>query len=83
MIALIDKNNIVLNVIMATPEEAIEAFGGVWVECPTWVGIGMDINTPEPAIQTIVETSSEPTKTELMAEFAALTAKIQALQGAK
>jgi hypothetical protein len=50
--ANIDENNIVLNAIVATPEEAIEAFGGVWVECPEWVGIGMDINTPEPTVET-------------------------------
>ena len=79
MIALIDKNNIVLNVIMATPEEAIEAFGGVWVACPAWVGIGMDINTPEPAIQTIVETTSEPTKSELLAKMQEIQAQIAAL----
>lgn len=49
MIALIDENNIVLNVIIATLEEAPE---GTWVECPEWVGIGMDINTPEPTVET-------------------------------
>lgn len=45
MIALIDENNIVLNVIIATLDEAPE---GDWVECPAWVGVGMDINTAEP-----------------------------------
>lgn len=45
MIALIDENNIVLNVIIATLDEAPE---GNWVNCPTWIGMGMDINTPEP-----------------------------------
>lgn len=53
--ANLDENNIVLNVIVATPQEAINAFGGVWVECPAWVGIGMDINTPEPIADPLVE----------------------------
>ena len=48
MIALLDGNNIVLNVIVATLEEAIETFGDACAECPPWVGIGMDINTPQP-----------------------------------
>jgi hypothetical protein len=47
MIALIDENNIVLNVIIATLDEAPK---GTWVNCPSWVGIGMDINTPEPQV---------------------------------
>lgn len=46
--AKIDENGIILNVIVATPQEAELAFGGVWVECPEWVGIGMNINTPQP-----------------------------------
>jgi hypothetical protein len=47
MIALIDENNIVLNVIIATLDQAPE---GNWVDCPEWVGIGMNINTPEPNV---------------------------------
>jgi len=52
MIALIDKNNIVLNVIIATLDEAPE---GNWVDCPEWVGIGMDINAPEPTVEATAE----------------------------
>lgn len=51
MIALIDKNNIVQNVILASVEDATSSFGGVWVNCPEWVGIGMDINIPKPIIK--------------------------------
>ena len=42
--AIIDENNIVTNVIVLNSLE--ELFGAV--ECPEWVGIGMDINTPKP-----------------------------------
>lgn len=45
MIALIDINNIVLNIIIATLAEAPE---GNWVDCNAWVGIGMNINAPMP-----------------------------------
>ena len=45
MIALIDSNRIVLNVIVATLDEAPE---GDWVDCPAWVGIGDSIDTPKP-----------------------------------
>ena len=69
MIALID-NNIVVNVIMARIENAPD---GNWVTCPHWVGIGMDINTPQPP-------TPQPTKEDLMAELAALSEKIQALE---
>lgn len=47
-VAKLDKNNIVLDVILATVDEAKNTFGGTWVECPPWIGIGMNINTPKP-----------------------------------
>jgi len=41
---------IVVNTIVATLEEAIQAFPeSTWVACPSWIGVGMDINTPEPS----------------------------------
>ena len=53
MIAKIDENNIVLDVIVATLQEAQSAFpNDTWVECPEWIGIGMDIDTPNPANKT-------------------------------
>lgn len=45
MIALIDSNRIVLNVIIADLSEAPE---GDWVDCPAWVGIGDSIDMPKP-----------------------------------
>ena len=45
MIALIDSNRIVLNIIIATLDEAPE---GDWVDCPAWVGIGDSIDAPMP-----------------------------------
>jgi hypothetical protein len=49
-VASIDKNRIVINVIVATLEEAQTAFPDqTWVDCPEWVGIGMSIDTPEPS----------------------------------
>ena len=57
-VASIDESRIVINVIIATLEEAQSAFPDqTWVECPAWVGIGMSIDTPEPppATEPIVE----------------------------
>ncbi len=48
-VASIDENRIVINVIIATVEEAKNAFPDqTWVECPSWVGINMSIDQPEP-----------------------------------
>jgi hypothetical protein len=61
-VASIDQNRIVINVIVATLEEAQNAFPDqTWVDCPEWVGIGMDINTPKP----------EPIPTQLTEQGAA------------
>jgi len=47
--AKLDKNNIVVDTIVATLKEAQTAFpNDTWAECPDWIGIGMDINTPKP-----------------------------------
>lgn len=56
-VASIDENRIVINVIVATLEEAQSAFPEqTWVDCPSWVGIGMSIDTPEPpAPEPVVE----------------------------
>ena len=48
-VAKLNSDNIVLDVIVATLEEAQTTFpNNTWVECPDWVGIGMNINTPKP-----------------------------------
>lgn len=48
-IAKLNENNIVLDVIVATLQEAQTTYpNDTWAECPEWVGIGMDINTPKP-----------------------------------
>lgn len=56
-VASIDENRIVLNVIIATLEEAQGTFPEqTWEVCPAWVGIGMSIDTPEPpAPEPVVE----------------------------
>lgn len=49
MIASIDSNRIITNIIIATLEEAQSAFPDeTWSECPAWVGIGDSIDTPKP-----------------------------------
>jgi hypothetical protein len=57
-IAKLNENNIVLDVIVATLQEAQTTYpNDTWAECPEWVGIGMDINTPkpEPILEPILE----------------------------
>lgn len=50
-VASIDKNRIVLNIILATVEEAQRAFPEqTWEVCPVWVAIGKSIDTPEPPV---------------------------------
>lgn len=46
MIAKIDENRIVVDVIIASLSDILPE--GTWVECPKWIGIGMSIDTPEP-----------------------------------
>lgn len=53
----IDKKNIVTNRIVA--DYLADAPVG-YIECPEWVGIGMDINTPQP----IPEATAEENKTK-------------------
>ena len=47
--ALVNDNGIVENVVMASVDDMIATFGGNWVICPDWIGIGMNINTPDPS----------------------------------
>ena len=50
----------VVDVIVAELEEAKTSFpDDNWVECPDWIGIGMDINSPKPIEKTI--TLNQPT----------------------
>jgi hypothetical protein len=53
IIAKLDENRIVVDCIVAQLHEAPE---GVWVECPSWIGIGMSIDTPEPTEETTKDT---------------------------
>jgi hypothetical protein len=58
-VASINENRIVLNVIIATLEEAQSTFPEqTWADCPSWVGIGMSIDTPEPLNPTAEENSN-------------------------
>jgi hypothetical protein len=75
------ENSLVVN---TTVSDAEFAQSQGWIACPDDVGIGWSYvngqfvdnrpNPPEP------EPAPAPTKEELMAELAALTAKIQALE---
>jgi hypothetical protein len=72
------ENGVVTNVVVAEAEYA-QSQG--WVECPTagpgWTyadGVFTEPAVVEPTVPTT------PTKEQLMAELAALTAKIQALE---
>lgn len=47
LLAKIDENRIILNVIVA--ELTDELPEGTWVECPPWTGIGLSVDMPEPA----------------------------------
>jgi len=74
------ENDAVVNVVLA--DEVYAAEHG-WVFCPDGVGIGWGYasgqfvdNRPQPE----VVTPPAPTKEQLMAELAVLTAKIQALE---
>jgi hypothetical protein len=60
-VAKLNSNNIVVDVIVATLEEAQTTFpNDTWAECPEWVGIGMDINTPKPE-QSVTQSTEEET----------------------
>lgn len=48
ILAKINLDNIVTDTIVAELTDNLPE--GTWVECPEWVGIGMDINTPEPEL---------------------------------
>ena len=73
------ENGVVANVVVADAELAAQ---NGWVECPTagpgWLYDGQTFTAP-PAPPT-PEPTPTPTKEQLMAELAALTAKIQALE---
>lgn len=73
------ENGVVANVVVAEPEYAAKQG---WVECPEagpgWLYDGQTFTAPPPP--PAPEPASAPTKEQLMAELAALTAKIQALE---
>jgi hypothetical protein len=77
------ENGIVYDSIMVRPESVFYPnYASKFVEVPEEVRSGWTFDgtnfVPPPEPQ-IVESPTEPTKEELMAELAALTAKIQAL----
>jgi hypothetical protein len=77
------QNGIVYDSIMVRPETVFyPGYASLFVEVPEEVRSGWTFDgtnfAPPPEPQ-IVEAPTEPTKEELMAELAALTAKIQAL----
>ncbi len=72
------ENELVTNVVVADAELASQ---NGWVECPQagpgWKYINGQFVEPEPVV---VETPPPPTKEQLLAELAALTAKINAME---
>ena len=73
------SNGVVVNIAAADPEFAAEQG---WVECPEGVDIGWSFDgaSATPPAEAPAEPTPAPTKEQLMAELAALTAKIQALE---
>ena len=72
------KNGLVANVVVADAEFATQ---NGWIACPDagpgWKYDGAAFTEPDPVV---IEAPPTPTKEQLMAELAALTAKIQALE---
>lgn len=46
ILAKIDSNRIILDVIVAELSDLLPE--GTWVECPPWTGIGLSVDIPEP-----------------------------------
>lgn len=73
------ENGVVVNVVVADVEFASQQG---WIECPEagpgWLYDGQTFTAPPPP--PAPEPAPAPTKEQLMAELAALTAKIQALE---
>ena len=59
--AKIDSNKIVLDVIICDVNP--DWLDGEWVLCPEWVGVGMDINMPEPAPIVVPDTTVDGAQT--------------------
>jgi len=72
------ENGTVVNVVLA---DAQFALSNGWVECPDVVEIGWTYADGVFTVPVVVEPTAPPapTKEQLMAELAALTAKIEAL----
>lgn len=51
--AKIDSTGLILDVIVASPFDIFPE--GQWVECPRWLGIGLNINDPEPQQDPIIQ----------------------------
>lgn len=76
------ENGVVANVVVA---EADYAAANGWIECPTagpgWKYDGSTFTEPDPIpAPAPTEPASAPTKEQLMAQLAALSAQIQALE---
>lgn len=73
------ENGVVVNVVIAEADYAAEQG---WIECPTagpgWKYDGSTFTEPDPI--PAPEPAPAPTKEQLMAQLAALSAQIQALE---
>jgi hypothetical protein len=73
------ENGVVTNVVVAEADYAAQQG---WIECnavnPGWKYDGTTFTEPDPVLAP--QPAPAPTKEQLMAELAALTAKIQALE---
>lgn len=70
--AEVDANGIVVNTIVV--DEVPEGY----VACPEWVGIGMDISTPQPD-PAVVE--AQPTPVDKLRDFLAANPDVAAILG--
>jgi hypothetical protein len=72
------ENGIAVNVVMADAELASQ---NGWIACPDagpgWKYDGTNFTAPDPIV---IEPTPAPTKEQLMAQLAALSAQIQALE---
>lgn len=72
------ENGLVANVVVADAELAAQ---NGWIACPNagpgWKYDGTNFTAPDPVV---IEPTPAPTKEQLMAQLAALSAQIQALE---
>lgn len=59
--AKIDSQNIIVDVAVADSASVFSE--GTWVECPEWLGIGLNINDPRPTPVEVTQPSVDGAQT--------------------